>query len=88
MAVWSEVAWSMLTEDKRLDAEHYQPKYLEQEGAIESLPHERLDAVADVSDGNHISIAEQFSESGVRYLRGKDLSDFFVADTDPICIPN
>lgn len=87
MAVWSEVAWSALTDDKRLDAEHYRPEYLRQEGAIESLPHERLDVVADVSDGNHISIAEQFADSGVRYLRGKDLSDFFISDSDPVFIP-
>lgn len=87
MAVWSEVPWSMLTHDKRLDAEFYQPEYLRQEGAIESLPHDRLDAVADVSDGNHVSIAEDFCESGVRYLRGQDLSDFFVSDRDPAYIP-
>ena len=87
MAVWSEVAWSALTDDKRLDAEHYRPEYLRQEGVIESLPHERLDAVADVTDGNHISIAEQFAESGIRYLRGQDLSDFFVSDSDPKFIP-
>jgi hypothetical protein len=87
MAVWSEVKWSALTHDRRVDAEYYQPKYLEQEGAIESMPHDRLDAVADVSDGNHLSIAEDFAEEGVRYLRGKDLSDFFVSDADPAFIP-
>jgi type I restriction enzyme S subunit len=46
-----------------------------------------LRTVADVSDGNHLSIAEEFSESGVRYLRGQDLSDFFISDADPIYIP-
>lgn len=44
-------------------------------------------AVADVSDGNHLSIAEDFVEEGVRYLRGQDLTDFFVSDGDPIYIP-
>lgn len=87
MAVWSEVALSALTDDKRLDAEYYRPECLRQEGAIESLPHERLDVVADVSDGNHLSIAEQFAESGIRYLRGQDLSEFFVSDSDPKFIP-
>ena len=47
-----------------------------------------LHTVADVSDGNHLSIAEEFSESGVRYLRGQDLSDFFISDADPIYIPD
>ena len=87
MAVWSEVAWSALTADTRLDAEYYRPEYLSQEGAIEAGPHERLDAIADVSDGNHISIADAFCEDGIRYLRGQDLSDFFVSDSDPAYIP-
>jgi len=34
-----------------------------------------LRKVADVSDGNHLSIAEDFVEEGVRYLRGQDLSE-------------
>lgn len=87
MAVWSEVALVALTDDKRLDAEYYRPEYLRQEGVIESLSHERLDVLADVSDGNHISIAEQFTESGIRFLRGQDLSEFFVSDSEPIFIP-
>jgi hypothetical protein len=87
MAVWSEVAWSNLTDDARLDAEYYRPEYLSQEGAIEAGPRERLDSIADVSDGNHISIAGEFCETGIRYLRGQDLSDFFVSDSDPAYIP-
>lgn len=87
MAVWSEVPFSELTSDRRLDAEHYRPEYLQQEGAITSLPHKPLAELAEVSDGNHVSIAGQFSETGVRYLRGQDLSDFFVADGDPVYIP-
>jgi hypothetical protein len=87
MAVWSEVNWSSLTADHRLDAEYYRPEYLRQAGAIARLPHKPLFRVADVSDGNHISIAENFTETGVRYLRGKDLSDFFISDADPVYIP-
>nr|VFK38745.1 MAG: type I restriction enzyme M protein [Candidatus Kentron sp. TC] len=79
--------FSELPGDLRLDSEYYRPEYLHQERAIERILHERLDALGDVSDGNHISIAEQFSETGIRYLRGKDLSDFFVSDSDPIFIP-
>jgi type I restriction enzyme, S subunit len=41
---------------------------------------EPLWQVADVSDGNHISIADEFTELGVRYLRGQDLGDFFVSE--------
>src|SRR5467141_3924010 len=87
MAVWSSVELADLSEDFRLDAEHYQPEYLVQERATAKLPHVELSTVADVSDGNHLSIAEEFSDGGVRYLRGQDLSDFFVSDADPIYIP-
>src|ERR1035438_10224649 len=87
MAVWSCVEIDNLSEDFRLDAEHYQPEYLRQEKAMAKLPHVELCSVADVSDGNHMSIAEDFAEDGVRYLRGQDLSDFFISDADPIYIP-
>ncbi len=43
--------------------------------------------MAEISDGNHLSIAEDFSSEGVRYLRGQDLCDFFISDADPIYIP-
>jgi hypothetical protein len=46
-----------------------------------------LHSVADVSDGNHLSIADDFVDEGIRYLRGQDLTDFFISDGDPIYIP-
>ena len=88
MAVWSEVSWKNLSEDHRLDAEHYRPEYLQQAQAMARLQYQPLEAVAHVSDGNHISIAEEFSDTGVRYLRGKDLSEFFISDNDPVHVPD
>lgn len=87
MAVWSSVDLEHLSVDFRLDAEHYQPEYLRQAKAMAKLLRVELCKVASVSDGNHLSIAEDFVESGVRYLRGQDLSDFFLSDADPIFIP-
>ena len=87
MAVWSSVEVANLSKDFRLDAEYYQPEYLAQEHATSKRRGVELQTVADVSDGNHLSIAEEFSESGVRYLRGQDLSEFFISDADPIYIP-
>ena len=87
MATWSEVNFSDLTNDIRIDAEHYRPECLALEQRIILLPHAHLSSIAEVSDGNHISIAEQFTENGVRYLRGQDLSDFFISDVAPIFIP-
>lgn len=88
MAVWSTVNFSALTEDHRLDPEHYRPDCLAQAERVAAMSNAPLASLADVSDGNHISIAESFTESGVRYLRGQDLSDFFIADCSPVHIPN
>ncbi len=85
--MWSKVSRSGLTDDLRLDSEYYQPDYIEQEAALARLDRAPLKELANVSDGNHLSIADSFQEEGVRYLRGKDLSDFFVSDGDPIYIP-
>lgn len=87
MAVWSSVQISDLSEDFRLDAEYYQPEYLEQERAMARLRTKALATVANISDGNHLSIAEEFADEGVRYLRGQDLADFFISDADPVYIP-
>ncbi|MHB8927069.1 MAG: restriction endonuclease subunit S [Bacillota bacterium] len=87
MAVWSSVVTSKLTEDLRLDAEYYRPEYLAQDTAVGGVAHEPLANLAGVSDGNHVSIAESFSDQGVRYLRGQDLSDFFINDKDPKYVP-
>lgn len=87
MAAWSEVQWSELTHDRRLDAEYYHPDYLQQDKALASVERASLGTVASVSDGNHLSIAEKFADAGVRYLRGQDLSEFFVSDWDPAFIP-
>ena len=87
MAVWSSVEVGSLSNDFRIDAEYYRPEYLAQERVTTKLRSVELRTVADVSDGNHLTIAEEFSESGVRYLRGQDLSDFFISDADPIYIP-
>lgn len=49
-----------------------------------------LVTLAEVSDGNHLSIAEDFSvESGVRYLRGQDISsDMMLDDKNAVYIPD
>jgi restriction endonuclease S subunit len=87
VAVWSSVRFNNLAEDLRIDAEHYRPEYLRQTKVLNSLPHKKLVETARVSDGNHLTIASRFTDVGVRYLRGQDLSDFFISDVDPLYIP-
>lgn len=76
-----------MSKDFRWDPEHYRPEFLRQARAVAKRPHKTLIEVADVSDGNHLTIAKQFSDEGVRYLRGQDLADFFISDADPVYIP-
>jgi type I restriction enzyme S subunit len=87
MAILTTVRLGALSTDSRLDTDYYHPSYLLQDDLLAKVPCEPLSAYASVSDGNHVSIAEDFREAGVRYLRGQDLSDFFVSDASPIFIP-
>jgi type I restriction enzyme S subunit len=87
MALWSKVAFSETPDDLRIDSEYYRPEYLHQAESIASGPFKTLSELAEVSDGNHLSICEKFCKSGIRYLRGQDLSEFFISDDDPIYIP-
>jgi type I restriction enzyme, S subunit len=87
MATISVIRSNDLSSDLRIDAEYYQPHFIENHKRLVQLPHQCLSDLADISDGNHLSIAGEFCESGIRYLRGQDLSDFFIADADPLFIP-
>ena len=86
MGEWTTVNVSRLSPDVRWDPEHYRPEYIEQELRLSALATMPLGQVADISDGNHLSIADAFQERGVRYLRGQDLTEFFLCDTDPVFI--
>jgi hypothetical protein len=83
---WSTATFRALPPDLRVDAEYYAPQYL-QDSALFDTEVIPLEDAADVSDGNHLSISDSFADQGVRYLRGQDLTDFFVSDADPIYIP-
>src|SRR3989344_8406693 len=87
MINYSIIQKSQLEGAHRIDAEYYQPEYLKYSQLLNNFSLNSLSEIATITDGNHLSIAEQFVESGIRYLRGKDLQDFFISDADPIYIP-
>ncbi|MFH1863749.1 MAG: restriction endonuclease subunit S, partial [bacterium] len=87
MITFSIIQKSHLESAHRLDAEYYQPEYLKTEDILGKLKTALLSEVCKITDGNHSKISEKFSDSGVRYLRGMDLSDFFISDADPVYIP-
>jgi restriction endonuclease S subunit len=85
---YSIIQKSRLESAYRLDAEYYQPEYLKTEDILGKLKTALLSDVCKITDGNHSKISEKFSDVGIRYLRGMDLSDFFILDSDPVYIPD
>lgn len=88
MISYSIIQKSQLESPYRIDAEYFQPEYIKTENTLHKLKTSVLKDICRVTDGNHSKISENFSESGVRYLRGMDLSEFFLSDTAPIYIPD
>ena len=87
MNVFSTIKKSELEGSLRIDAEYYQPEYLESKNILSRFETRPLSELSKISDGNHMMISESFLETGIRYLRGKDLNDFFISNDDPIYIP-
>lgn len=87
MTNFSIIQKSQLEGATRLDAEYYQSEYLRSQNELGQITTHRLVDVASVSDGNHGEVSQSFSNEGIRYLRGKDLNNFFISDDDPIFIP-
>lgn len=75
-------------QNDRIDAGFFSPEYVKSNSAVESKKYELLCDIAHISDGNHLTIAENFiSQPGVRYLRGQDLStDMVLSDRNLVYI--
>jgi len=77
---------------ERLDAESFYKAALAPAARLSSLPRvETVDQLAAVTDGNHLSIANEFGDEGigVRYLRGQDISGaMMLDDRNPVFIPH
>ena len=81
MTVYSIIQKSQLEGAKRLDAEYYQPEYLEIVQEIESVPHTSLDSYAEkVFSGPFGSTlkSESYQDTGVPFIRISDISDLFI----------
>lgn len=75
---YSIIKKSQLEGTHRLDAEYYQPEYLELERNLlkfKSLP---LSELASVDGGKRLPIGEIFSEEGIPYQRIVDIYDTFI----------
>lgn len=89
MAQISIVPTSELEKTMRIDSQFYQPEYLESYDDLLKVHHTILNSLADVGDGNHLTIADRFQDHpGIRYIRGQDVSiQMMIEERNEIFIP-
>lgn len=86
-----ERRFSEVVNRERMDAECFDKAALALAARMTSNANvETISQVANVSDGNHLSIANEFGDEadGVRYLRGQDIGGaMMLDDRNPVFIP-
>jgi len=91
MAQISEITIKELGLDSRLDAEYYQPFYLHSISAVESTKGAPLSSLGKFiigPFGSTVKIEDYVDHSNSRYIRGKDVKNFFINDSDNAYIPD
>ncbi len=83
----SEVSLSKLERTKRIDAEFFRKEFIRNQEAILKSSSVAISDLVDVSDGNHFSISDDFTDDGIAYYRGQDTTgQFFAEQSSPIGI--
>ncbi len=82
----SEILKSNLERTLRIDSEFYSKENLR---IIEIISKHKLNDITQlvkVSDGNHMAISDNFLETGIPYYRGQNIHNYFIEESNPICI--
>ncbi len=83
----AEIPFDEVLNINRLDAEYFDPFYLEQDSVLNGKNLVPITQYIDISDGNHLSITEHFvEEGGVPYFRGQDVNNIFLNSASPMRI--
>jgi restriction endonuclease S subunit len=82
----SEIRLSDLERTTRIDAEFYQKKNLFIEQVLDKWDKSAFSKCFNVSDGNHMSISDDFCNEGVPYYRGQDIYNLFIENSNPLYI--
>lgn len=82
----SEVLLSRLERTSRLDSEFYSKENIVIDKLLQSKDTKSIGQITKVSDGNHMSISNKFIDSGIPYYRGQNIHDYFIEESNPICI--
>ncbi len=93
MTVFSIIQKSQLEGAHRLDAEYYQPEYLTLQKNIDSTDSAKLWSEIDGKFitgpfGSEFNTENYIPDGEYRYMRGKDVKDFFLTDDDNVYIPD
>ena len=84
----SEVRLSALERSWRFDAEFYSKVHLRIDNLLKANAAVPLTDFANVSDGNHMGVSDEFCAEGVPYFRGGDIKEFFLSFARPeYCVP-
>lgn len=82
----SEIMLSALERTNRIDAEFYQKDNLSAEKTLNQWEKMSFKQCFYVSDGNHMSISDNFCNEGMPYYRGQDMYNLFIENSAPIYI--
>ena len=82
----SEISLSALERTTRIDSEFYSKENLQISDRMKSYHTEPITEKFYVSDGNHMSVSDDFREEGIPYYRGQDIYNTFIESASPICI--
>jgi type I restriction enzyme, S subunit len=84
----SEINSAALERTQRLDSFYYSKTNLLNEHKLRQMKARPVTEGVKISDGNHLGVSEQFSETGIPYYRGQDIYNFFIGDThSPLRVP-
>jgi len=70
----TEIRLSQLERTKRIDAEYFKKRFLHLSELLASKQTQQLTNLVSISDGNHFSIADNFTDEGIPYYRGQDVT--------------
>jgi len=91
MITYSIIQKSQLEGAKRLDAEYYQPEYLEFEKQVKATPYKQWSEIEGKfitgPFGSEFNVENYIEDGRYRYVRGKDVKDFFLQHDDNVYIP-
>ena len=92
MITYSIIQKSQIKNVRRIDADYFQPEYLELENKIYLTNSYRLwgnieGRFITGPFGSEFGVENYTSETQYRYVRGKDVKEFFLLDEDNVYIP-